>query len=176
MQVLRQLVVRVPSWSPDVQLHAAAVVCAYPKNGHRNTVRASLQKHPRALTDSQPSSLRLLPQVNTPFPQYQSRVSIHRVRPTSGFLLSRPIESDAARRLLLQPGPLFRRVARDWALTTRLELSLRIEATGPRCPKSGMANSQLGFITTTASAFSVLRTLPNLGERSMWTAIRPCSP
>lgn len=73
MQVLRQLVVRLPSWHADVQLHADVIVCAYRKNEHRNTVRASPQMHPRALADSQPSSLRLLLQANTPFPQYQSR-------------------------------------------------------------------------------------------------------
>ena len=56
-----------------MQLHAKAVVCADRKNDHRNTVRASLQTHLRALADSQPSSLRLALQVNKPFPQYQSR-------------------------------------------------------------------------------------------------------
>ena len=56
-----------------MQLHADAVVCADRKNDHRNTVRANLQTHPRELADSQPSSLRLLLQVNTAFPQYQGR-------------------------------------------------------------------------------------------------------
>lgn len=55
-----------------MQLHADAVVCADRKNDHRNTVRASLQTHPRALADSQLSPLRLLLQLNTAFPQYQS--------------------------------------------------------------------------------------------------------
>ena len=73
MHVLRQFVVRLPSWIVDVHLHADTVVCAYRENDHRNTVRASLQKHPRALADSKPSSLRLLLQVNTAFPQYQTR-------------------------------------------------------------------------------------------------------
>jgi hypothetical protein len=72
MQVLRQLVDRRPSWRADVQLHADAVVCLSPENRHQNTLRARVQTHQLALADSQPPSLRLLLQVNAPFPQYQS--------------------------------------------------------------------------------------------------------
>lgn len=92
-----------------MRLHAAALVCADRKNDHRHRVRASLQTHPRALAVSQPSSLRLLLQVNTAFRSTKVGSGIHRVRPASGFLLG--AQSKAPRRGGFSYNPGLHRVA-----------------------------------------------------------------
>ena len=73
MQVLRQLVVCRPSWRADVQLHADAEVRPCCENRCRTALQGTVQPHRTSLADSKGSSLRLLLQFNTPFPQYQSR-------------------------------------------------------------------------------------------------------